>query len=55
MSDIEDLELEQESEAEEENEQEAIETFRKRTFGKKGKVEIEYEMEEEPKKHLKVS
>ena len=55
MSDVEDLEQEEVGESEEENEQDVIETFKNRTLGKKGKVEIEYEREQEPKKRLKLS
>ena len=55
LSDIEDFEQESEDESEEEKEKETVETFKKRAVGKKGKVEIEYELENEPKKRLKHS
>ena len=51
LSDIEDLEQEDESDGEEKD----IETFKTRAFGKKAKVEIEYEIEEEPRKRLKTT
>jgi protein MAK16 len=49
LSDIEDFEQE-DDEVEKD-----IETFKTRTFGKKAKVEIEYEIEEEPRKRLKTT
>lgn len=48
LSDIEDFE-------EEEKENELDDTDILKSFGKKAKVEIEYEMEEEPRKRLKTA
>ncbi|XP_028391480.1 protein MAK16 homolog [Dendronephthya gigantea] len=50
LSDIEDF-----GEEESDEEEKDVETLKSRTFGKKAKVEIEYEIEEEPRKRLKTT